>query len=209
MISFKESQAFRRRMLNIWELVQDFTIVPRAMRESMAREYMRIANGNLAYREACQRLRLDWRKRRSVKAGKGLTRARMGKSPTSTRRDVPTPCERTGGWSSASLSSDRFFRLGELLMRPRNAVHYCLEGVNQVFFPICGTLHRACLKITQSVGRTTCQDCERCLIEAGVLPDPGGQARARLSKRDVDDDGDGPDVDDVGIPFGIMAKSGA
>ena len=88
-------------------------------------------------------------------------------------------------------------------MRPRNAVHFCLQGPNGFFFPICGTLHRSCLQITESVGRTTCQDCQACLIEAAILPDPG-KARARL-KRDVDDDA--PDVDDVGgVPSGVLAS---
>ena len=90
-------------------------------------------------------------------------------------------------------------------MRPRNAVHYCLQGPNGFYFPICGSLHRACLQITESVGKVTCLDCEACLVEVSVLPDPGHKTRARLSKRDVDEGG--PDVDDMGgVPSGIMAS---
>ena len=104
----EESQTFRRRMVKVWELVEDFIASPRDSRNDMAMDYVKHAYGNVAYRTACVRLKLKWEKRRGFKVGKA-SGARKGKSSTYARREVHTPwgdvTERTGGWSSASVSS--------------------------------------------------------------------------------------------------------
>lgn len=86
-------------------------------------------------------------------------------------------------------------------MRPRNAVHFALKGPNGMPFAVCGSLHRGNLCWSENVGMVTCSNCETCLVEAGVLPDPG-KGRARLKR---DDDG-GPDLDDVGgVPANLLS----
>ena len=98
-----------------------------------------------------------------------------------------------------------YFKHGmEGLVRPKSAVHFCLQGPNDFYFPICGTLHRGCLQITEFVGKVTCSDCQACLVEAAVLPDPGHHGRKRL-KHDGDDSGL-PDFDAVGVtPSSVLA----
>ena len=101
----QESQTFRRRMEQQWGLVEDFIIAPREMKQRMAMKYMKLGNGHLAYREASERLRLDWKKKRSLKVRKASRPIR----PSYNRTEQYTPrvdtTEKTGGWSSASLSS--------------------------------------------------------------------------------------------------------
>ena len=101
-----ESSRFRAVMAKVWKLTGTFLQTPRADRKLLAWQYMKEAQKSQAYRFACARLRLNWQARRGTYNKKSPSRRVQ---PTSERREVNTPwgnvTERTGGWSSASVSS--------------------------------------------------------------------------------------------------------